>query len=114
MAECIFCKIVRGEIPSQIVFEGERVIAFRDINPQAPVHILLVPKKHINPMERVDREDARIVTDIFLTAKEVASKEGIADKGFRLISNVGAEAGQEIEHLHFHLLGGKKLPGLLA
>ncbi|MEW6189878.1 MAG: histidine triad nucleotide-binding protein [Actinomycetota bacterium] len=114
MAECIFCKIVRGEVPSQIVFESERVIAFRDINPQAPVHILLVPKKHINPMERLDEGDAQVVTDIFLAAKEIASKEGIANRGFRLISNIGTEAGQEIEHLHFHLLGGKKLPGLLG
>lgn len=80
MAECIFCKIVRGEIPSQIVFESERVIAFRDINPQAPVHILLVPKKHINPMERVDREDARIVTDIFLTKIKRRRSKGGSNK----------------------------------
>ncbi len=112
MAGCIFCKIVSGQIPSEIVFESESVIAFRDINPQAKVHILIVPKKHMEPMEEISEKQAAVMSDILLAAKEIAARQKIAQSGFRLIMNAGSDSGQEVAHLHVHLLGGQKLKGL--
>lgn len=106
---CIFCQIAQGKIPSDIVFETDRIIAFRDINPKAPVHVLIIPKKHVNPRLELVQEDVKILPEIFLAAKEIARKEGIGERGFRLIANVGPESGQEVEHLHFHILGGTRL-----
>ncbi len=125
MKDCIFCKIARHEIPSKIVFEDEYVICFHDISPAAPVHVLLVPKKHYeNILEAAadqadtaststsdDRYDTRTVPQaIFRAVKIVAEKMGVQDSGFRLINNCGEDGGQTVDHLHFHLLAGEKLP----
>lgn len=109
MSDCIFCRIINKEIPSTIVHEDDKVIAFRDINPVAPVHVLIVPKEHISSLEEINRKNASILIDIHLAAKEVAKKEGISDKGYRLINNCGEEAGQTVKHIHYHLIGGKNL-----
>ncbi|HDP69492.1 MAG TPA: histidine triad nucleotide-binding protein [Actinobacteria bacterium] len=114
MADCVFCKIAQGQIPSEIVYEDDNVVAFRDINPQAKVHIIIVPKRHINPMNEIDEKQAKIMSDIFLAAKEIAKRQKIEQRGFRMIVNVGADSGQEIEHLHLHLLGGEKLGKLVG
>lgn len=109
MDDCIFCRIIRREIPSTIVYEDEKVLAFRDINPVAPVHVLIIPKKHIANIEALNDDNAGIVADIHLAVKKVAEKEGVSQKGYRLISNCGKEAGQTVFHLHYHLIGGKEL-----
>jgi len=107
--ECIFCKIARHEIPSQIVYEDEDVVAFKDLNPVAPVHILIIPKKHISGVMAVTDENSDILGKIFLAAKTLASDTGIDKTGFRVVANHGKEAGQSVFHLHFHLLGGRAL-----
>jgi len=109
MSDCVFCKIINREIPSQIVYEDEKVIAFKDINPVAPVHVLLVPKNHITSVKEVNTDNVSIIGDIHLAANEVAKKMGIYDRGFRLINNCGADAGQTVQHLHYHLIGGVNL-----
>ena len=106
---CIFCKIIRGEIPSDIVYEDEEIIAFRDIHPAAPIHILVIPKKHIPALTHLEKEDESLIGKIYTIINKIAEKEGLAQKGFRVIVNCGEDGGQEVEHLHFHLLGGKKL-----
>ncbi len=106
---CIFCKIARKELPSTIVYEDDKVIAFNDINPVAPVHVLIIPKIHIKNVMELDEQNADIMKDIHLAAKNIAVKLGIDEKGFRLINNCGEEAGQTVFHLHYHLIGGKKL-----
>lgn len=108
MGDCIFCKIVAGEIPSTKVFEDEVSYAFRDINPQAPVHILIVPKKHIGSCAEIEPEDEALVGKIFTNIAKIAKEEGL-DKGFRVISNSGEDAGQTVHHLHYHILGGKSM-----
>lgn len=112
MADCVFCSIAEGRIPAEIVFEGENVIAFRDINPAAPVHVVIIPKKHINPLEDLDAEDYALISEIYMAARAIASQEGIDITGYRILTNHGPDSGQEVEHLHFHLLGGGKLAGL--
>ncbi len=114
MDDCIFCKIIRGEIPAQVVYKNDKVMAFRDINPKAPVHVLIIPNKHIDARGQVVHEDASVMADILLAAKEMAKAENVAETGFRLIINFGADAGQEVDHLHVHLLGGRKLGPMLA
>ena len=109
MGDCIFCKIVKGEIPSDKVFEDEKVLAFRDINPEAPVHIVIVPKKHILSLNEVTKEDIEVISHILLLAKNIASENGIAESGYRLVNNCGVDGGQTVPHLHFHLLGGRNL-----
>ncbi|MEK3881623.1 histidine triad nucleotide-binding protein [Paenibacillus sp. PL2-23] len=111
--DCIFCKIVEGSIPSQKVFENDSVLAFRDIQPAAPVHILIIPKKHIPTMNDVADEDAELVAELFAAARQIAKEQGIAESGYRLINNVNSDGGQVVYHLHIHLLGGEKLGGLL-
>ncbi len=106
---CIFCKIIKKEIPSEIVFEDDEVIAFRDINPVAPVHVLVIPKKHISSLIDLKDEDLHIIGKIYKVINEIAKKEGIKENGFRVIVNCGKDGGQVVEHLHFHLLGGKVL-----
>lgn len=106
MNDCLFCKIIAGDIPSTKVYEDETVFAFRDIHPQTPVHILIVPKKHIARAADLTEEDALLVGHIFAVAAKLAKAEGI-DGGFRILTNNGADAGQTVSHLHFHLLGGK-------
>ncbi|MGI6669087.1 MAG: histidine triad nucleotide-binding protein [Acetivibrionales bacterium] len=109
MDDCIFCKIIARELPSTIVYENDKVMAFKDINPVAPIHVIIVPKLHITSVNELTAENATVLGDIHLAAKEIASKLGIADKGYRLINNCGADAGQTVFHLHYHLLGGRKL-----
>ena len=105
---CLFCKIVAGEIPSTKVYEDETVLAFRDINPQAPTHILVIPKTHIPSVAGVNAENSGVVAHIFEVIPAIAEKEGLVN-GYRVVSNCGADAGQTVPHLHFHILGGKEL-----
>lgn len=105
--ECIFCRIIRKEIPSNIVYEDDNIIAFKDINPQAPVHLLVVPKKHIPNLLEVEEKDSFLILEITRVIKELAKTYNIDDKGFRVVINTGDEGGQTVHHLHFHLLGGR-------
>lgn len=109
MENCIFCKIIKGEIPSEKVYEDENVLAFKDINPAAPIHVLIIPKKHIENILEIRKEDAQLLSEIFEAIKKVAEIVGVKKDGFRIISNCGKDAGQEVMHLHFHLLAGGKL-----
>ena len=109
MNDCIFCRIIKKEIPSSIVYEDDDILAFRDINPAAPVHILVIPKKHISSLIDLSKEDELLVGKIYTVINKIAKREGINEKGFRVIVNCGEDGGQEVKHLHFHVLGGKKL-----
>ena len=109
MEDCLFCKIIKGEIPSTKVYEDEFVYAFKDINPEAPVHILVVPKKHIESVNAIEEVDENVIGKIFLAIKKIAKEQGIAESGYRVVSNCGKDAGQTVMHLHFHILGGKEL-----
>ena len=111
---CLFCKIIAGDIPSTKVYEDETVYAFRDINPQAPTHILMVPKTHITSVAEVSAINDALVGHMFAKIAEIARQEGLEENGYRVVSNVGEHGGQTVPHLHFHLLGGKKLPETLA
>ncbi len=104
--DCLFCKIVNGEIPSSKVYEDDTVLAFNDINPEAPVHILLIPKQHIASMAEIDASNSGVVAHIFEVAAEIAREKGFSD-GFRVVSNCGDSAGQTVKHLHFHLMAGR-------
>ena len=108
MNDCLFCKIVAGEIPSNKVYEDELVLAFRDIAPQAPTHILVIPKAHIPSVAGITADNSGIVAHIFEVIAQVAAQEGL-EGGYRVVSNCGADAGQTVHHLHFHILGGKAL-----
>ena len=108
MSDCIFCKIINGEIPSTKVYEDELVYAFRDINPAAPVHILIIPKEHICCAKELEERHKELVGHIILTAAKIAKAEGVAEEGYRLVNNCGVNAGQTVFHLHFHLLAGGK------
>ena len=107
--DCLFCKIIKGEIPSAKVYEDDKVYAFRDIEPQAPVHILIIPKEHIASANELTEENASIVGHIFAVAAKIAKEEGIADGGYRIVNNCGQDGGQTVGHLHFHMLGGRSL-----
>ena len=109
MDDCIFCKIINREIPSDIVYEDEEVLAFKDINPQMPIHILVIPKKHIESIIDLKIQDETLVGRIFIAIKNIAKDIGIDKTGFRVISNCGENAGQTVKHLHFHILAGEKL-----
>ena len=113
MSDCIFCKIIAGDIPSSKVFEDEYVYAFRDIAPMAPVHILVVPKEHIASADGINAENSVYVSRIFEAIPQIAAAEGLAN-GYRVITNCGEDGCQTVKHLHFHILGGKKLPESLA
>lgn len=106
---CIFCKIVAGEIPSNKVYEDDTVLAFRDIQPQAPVHVLIIPKVHVESAQAITSEQDALLCHLFSVARLVAKQEGVAESGYRLITNVGADGGQTVPHLHFHLIGGRDL-----
>jgi histidine triad (HIT) family protein len=108
MADCLFCRIAKGEIPSKKVYEDERTFAFEDINPKAPTHVLVVPKKHIVGLKEVTAEDAELLGYCQLVAAKIARERGIED-GYRTVYNVGSKAGQSVFHLHLHLLGGRAL-----
>ena len=108
MTDCLFCKIIKGEIPSNKVYEDESMLAFHDINPQTPVHILVVPKEHISSVDEITAENSAIVAKIFEAIPEIAKSEKLSG-GYRVISNCGADACQSVKHLHFHILGGAQL-----
>ncbi|EOD00802.1 histidine triad nucleotide-binding protein [Caldisalinibacter kiritimatiensis] len=109
MNDCIFCKIVKGEIPANKVYEDEKVIAFEDIEPQAPVHILVIPKEHITSINDINEENSDIIGHIHLVIKTIAKEKGINEKGYRVVTNSGKEGGQTVFHLHYHLLGGRNM-----
>jgi histidine triad (HIT) family protein len=106
---CLFCNIISRKIPSQIVHENDHVLAFRDINPAAPTHVLVIPKKHIVGMHDLSREDAALVGELFLAARDVAEQLGLHEKGYRVVANNGPDAGQSVFHLHVHVLGGRQM-----
>ena len=112
--DCIFCHIVAGKIPSDIVYQDEELLAFRDINPQAPKHLLIIPKKHITSLADLSPAELPLIGSMVALAHKLAREEGIADTGYRLVVNYGEWGGQVVKHLHMHLLGGKKLSGKLG
>jgi histidine triad (HIT) family protein len=109
MADCLFCKIIKKEIPSTAVLENDQVYAFDDINPQAPMHVLIVPKKHIASLNELEKGDAGLLAEMHLAAKKIAKDRGFSEKGYRTVFNVGPDAGMAVAHLHLHVLGGRKL-----
>ncbi len=108
-SSCIFCKIVAGEIPADVVRESDRVVAFRDLAPKAPVHILLIPKQHVESVTQLEDVHGETLVDIMQAAAHLARAEGIDESGWRLVTNVGPDAGQTVFHLHFHLMGGRAM-----
>ncbi len=109
MDNCIFCKMVRGEIRPDLVYEDDEVLAFRDLNPQAPTHVLVIPKRHIGTLNDLLPQDAELVGRLFLAARRVAELDGIAERGYRTLINCNAEAGQSVFHVHLHVLGGRPM-----
>jgi histidine triad (HIT) family protein len=109
MESCLFCRIANKELPSKMVYEDDRVVAFHDIAPQAPVHVLIVPRKHIATLNDVTVEDTELLAHIFQTARNLAEQFGVDQKGYRTVFNVNAEAGQSVFHLHLHVIGGRRL-----
>ncbi len=107
--DCLFCKIINGDIPSDKVYEDDKVFAFKDINPEAPVHILIIPKKHISSANDLTSENAEVVSHIFLVAGKLAKDLGFAENGYRIVNNCGTDGGQTVGHLHFHVLAGRNL-----
>lgn len=109
MSDCVFCKIIAGEIPSTQVYQDELVTAFRDINPVSPIHILIIPNQHIASVNDLTSEDEPLMGHLFVVAKQIAKQEGVAESGYRLIINTGSDGGQEVFHIHLHLLGGQRM-----
>jgi histidine triad (HIT) family protein len=109
MEDCIFCKIINKDIPASIVFEDEKMIAFNDINPQAPIHILLIPREHFSSLNDIPEEKKNILSHLLLKARQIAQEKGIADKGYRIVLNTAKDSGQEVFHIHLHLLGGRRM-----
>ena len=107
--DCLFCKIANKEIQGDIVFENDSVIAFRDITPRAPVHVLIIPKTHISSALEIDSNSAAVVSEIFIAAAQIAKNEGVAERGYRIVTNIGEDGGQTVKHLHYHLIGGRQL-----
>ncbi len=112
--DCIFCRIVAGEIPSDILYQDEEVIAFRDINPLAPTHLLVIPKKHIPSLAQLSEAESSLIGDMVNTANQLAKREGVSESGYRLVINCGEQGGQLVPHLHMHLLGGRQLSDALG
>jgi histidine triad (HIT) family protein len=112
MSDCIFCLIAEGKIPADIVFEGANVLAFRDIDPKAPTHVVIIPKRHINPLNDLEEEDILVIPEMYMAARAVAAGEEIDQSGYRLVANTGPDSGQEVEHMHWHVLGGRRLGGM--
>ena len=106
---CLFCRISRGEVPAQLLLDDHELLAFRDLNPQAPTHVLIIPKEHISSLDQLREEHAGLLGRMHLAAREVARREGVADQGWRVVTNVGAHGGQSVLHLHLHLLGGRPM-----
>jgi histidine triad (HIT) family protein len=109
VSDDLFCKIVAGDIPATVVLETDRTLAFRDLNPQAPTHVLVIPKEHVTHAGELTADHGELLADLFATAAEVAEQEGVAEGGYRLVFNVGDDSGNSVPHLHLHLLGGRKL-----
>ena len=107
MSDCLFCKIDRGDVPAEKVYEDDRVFAVKDINPQAPVHLLIIPKKHFSTVLEIQKEDHELIGSIYSIANQLAKNNGLDQTGFRVVVNCGAEAGQSVFHIHYHLLGGR-------
>ncbi len=114
MTDCLFCKINAREIPSEIVYEDEQVLVFKDINPLAPVHLLVIPKKHIDDLNGIQEEDEKLLAHLMMVIKEMAKEYGVQESGYRVITNIGEDGGQIIKHLHFHIIGGKALGSKLG
>ena len=110
MDDCVFCKIINGEIPYTFLYQDEKIVAFRDISPKADIHVLVVPRQHIKSLAEINASHSQLLSHLMLALPKIAQAEGMG-KGFRTIINTGADGGQEIAHLHMHILGGKKLPG---
>lgn len=108
MEDCLFCKIIKGEIPSKKVYENEEILAFEDINPAAPIHILVIPKKHITSLAHLQEEDEAVIGKIYTVINKIAEEKGFKEDGYRVIVNCGKNGGQEVMHLHFHLLAGQQ------
>lgn len=109
MSDCIFCKIAAGDIPSDVVYQDEDVLAFRDLSPQAPTHILVIPKRHISTLNDIEPGDGELIGKMYLAAKEIAKAEGIDEAGYRTVFNCNAAGGQAVYHLHLHVLGGRQM-----
>ena len=109
MEDCLFCKIVKGEVPSNKVYEDDEILAFHDINPATPIHILVIPKKHITTHNDLGKEDIELMGKIHMVINQIAEEKGFKENGYRLIVNCGEDGGQEVKHLHFHILAGKKM-----
>lgn len=107
--DCLFCKIVRGDIPAEIIHETDSTLAFRDINPQAPTHVLIIPRRHVETINDLDSDDREMIGDLFLAAQTIAGGEGLAERGYRVVMNCNEGAGQSVFHVHLHLLGGRGL-----
>lgn len=107
--QCLFCRIIAGEIPAQVVAESDEWVAFRDIHPVAPVHVLIVPRKHVRSVESLGNEDVEMAGRLILAAKQIAGAEGVSETGYRLVGNSGPDSGQVVHHLHFHLIGGRRM-----
>lgn len=112
--DCIFCQIIAGKIPSDIIYQDEEIVAFRDINPQAPTHLLIIPKRHIPSLTHLSEAELPLIGHMVNVANQLAEKEGISEKGYRLAINCGEQGGQLVPHLHLHLLGGRRLSGQLG
>ncbi len=106
-SDCLFCKILAGDIPADIIYESDTAIAFRDINPQAPTHVLIIPRKHISTINEITADDQAIVGSLYSAAQDIAAEEGFADEGYRVVMNCNEAAGQTVFHIHLHLLGGR-------
>jgi histidine triad (HIT) family protein len=106
---CLFCRIVEGAIPADIVFQDEHALAFRDINPQAPVHILIIPKRHVPSLHESAPVDRDLLARLLLLCKEIAHEHGLAESGYRVVTNIGRDAGQTVSHMHLHVLGGRRM-----
>ena len=112
--DCIFCQIIDGKVPGEIIYQDGEVAAFRDINPQAPLHLLIIPKRHITSLTDLSDEETPLAGQMVKVANQLAKREGVAESGYRLVINSGAEGGQLVPHLHLHLLGGRQLSGTLG
>lgn len=109
MSACLFCRIIEGDIPADILFQDEHALVFRDINPQAPVHILVIPKRHVPSLHDSAHEDRDLLARLLLLCKEMAHRLGLADSGYRVVTNIGRDAGQTVFHMHLHVLGGRRM-----
>lgn len=107
--DCLFCGILSGDIPADVIYESDTAIAFRDINPKAPTHVLIIPRRHISTINDIGEDDQEVVGSLYLAAKAIAAEEGFADEGYRAVMNCNAGAGQTVFHIHLHLLGGRQL-----